>query len=686
MAAIRRVTLYKHGVGYFQLHERVQGDAEVRLEFKLDEMNDVLKSLMVHDEGGKVLSVSYDAHKPVSQLLQEIALEVPRTGGGSALYAKLQGAEVLVRTEGREVRGSIVGLEQRSMRWGGQMVSTQCLSLWSGTAVQHVNLADVEAVELCDPDLQTDLTYCLGVMFKTNKREAKQLTVFTQGEGERDLHLGYLVEAPTWKSSYRMTLSTDKDAGPFWEGWALVDNPRDEDWDNVELTLVSGMPVSFRQDLYSPRYISRTEVRTEREATVQPVVVSRAVVDPFAAPPDPFGAPSGDPFGASSGPFAAPSSDPFAAAASRDPFGASPDPFAAPSADPFSAPRPAASPPAAAARQQAAQVVAESSGERFFFRLQHPVTVKRSQSALVPLMGQQAEGGKVVLYNAATRASHPFAAVDLTNNTGMTLEGGPLVVVEDDAYAGEALLDTMRPGERRFVPFAVDLATSVAREVKQSDGPIQSVRAVGGQLWFHYTQSETTRYAFSNADGCDKTLWIEHPLAAHWTLQEPSVEQERTDTHYRFKTLLPAEGKLLFEVLLTKANSTIESLVNAPLARLKKWQTLDWYPEAALPNLSELIEAREQLLEAQAELRNVDARYTDTSREVERISSLLQKLGSSPEEDKLRGSYVVAMEAAEAGRTQAAGEQALLRSRCADLTMRSEALSNALDFDVRVKN
>jgi hypothetical protein len=45
----------------------------------------------------------------------------------------------------------------------------------------------------------------------------------------------------------------------------------------------------------------------------------------------------------------------------------------------------------------------------------------------------------------------------LTNTTGLTLEGGPVTVTEGDTYVGEAMLDTMKPDDKRFVPYAVEL-------------------------------------------------------------------------------------------------------------------------------------------------------------------------------------------------------------------------------------
>ena len=158
MSKVRRVTLYKHGLGFFEVAQPVEGDAEVSLSFKVEEMNDVLKSLTVHDPAGTVVSVSYDSHKAVAELLQEIALELPKSGGGAALIARLQGAEVVVRTHSSQLRGSIVGLEPRSNCAGDKIFQENWLTLWRENSLVNLSLSKIQAIELTDDKLRSDLS------------------------------------------------------------------------------------------------------------------------------------------------------------------------------------------------------------------------------------------------------------------------------------------------------------------------------------------------------------------------------------------------------------------------------------------------------------------------------------------------------------------------------------------------
>lgn len=674
MSRVRRVTLYKHGVGYFEVGHEVEGSGEVHLNFKIEEMNEVLKSLTVHDPQGTVLSVSYDSHKDIAQLLQEIALELPKQGGSAALLSRLQGAEVLVRTHSREMRGSIVGLEARNAKVGEAVIQETWVTLWSESrSLVNLNLSEIQALELCDENLRSDLTYCLDVMLKTHKRDGKQLSIYTRGEGRRELQLSYLVEAPCWKSSYRVLLPASSEEAPFWEGWALVDNPRDEDWEDVELTLVAGLPISFRHDLYSPRYVERPEIRVEREATVGPVAVGGAVptlaqrvaraqvvADPFAA------APCADPFAAD--PFGAP-------AACADAFGG--DPFGAPMA--FAAPM-VATPPEVA-RERAAQVVAQSVGELFHYRLRHPVTVKRNQSALVPIVGQEIRGGKVVLYNAQERLTNPFAAVELTNTTGLTLEGGPLVVVDEGSYAGEAMLDTLRPDERRIVPYAVDLGTVAESQHNSRQSPVHLVRASQGVLQLFSATVQSRTYLFQNNDARDKVLWLEHPLQVGWDLYDTPQETERSATHYRFRLALPASQSVEFTVKVRRVDTNSVNLSATNAGQLAIFRSGGYFTDqaqAAMDTLTAMLNARNDLnLEWQA----TERRMREVQAEIERCRSMLGSLSSQSDEARLRSSYVSTMETGESDLKSLRARQEELRQNLTQKNQEIQQFCNGLNFE-----
>jgi len=631
----------------------------VRLDFKVEEMNDVLKSLTVHDPEGQVVSVSYDSHKDLAELLQEIALELPEDGGMVEVLASLKGAEVKAEFQNRSITGAVVGLDKRSLRVGDHVVQEASLSLWSEkTKLINLPVHEITSIELLDESLRADLSYCLETLLKTHKRDTKQLSIFTRGQGNRKLHLSYMVEAPAWKSSYRILLPKDSGQPLFWEGWALVDNPRDEDWEDIELTLVAGLPISFRHDLYSPRYVVRREIEVEREATVGPIM-------PAAARPmarrsqrhdmdDEVCFESADAFAAGGG-----------YAEMADPFAPSPSMMMAPPS------------PVAAAR--AAEVIAQDVGELFHYKLRHPVTVKRNQSALVPIVGQEAEGGKVVLYNAEQRKQNPFAAVELTNTTGLTLEGGPLLVIEDDSYAGEAMLDTLKPKDRRIVPYAVDLAVSVTVDHQVRDQAVHLVKAYDGYFYTYSARLDATTYEFRNNDERRKKCWIEFPLRHGWELFETPAEEERTATHYRFVVNLEPNSEQEFRVQLKYVMSQSMSLSSLNLGQVEYYRQgnfLSAEAEAQIRPLLRKIEEQNEVVQKTSQCEQLTRSVTG---EIERIRTILPSLGDGSDEKRLRSSYVVKIEEAE-NRLQQLRQEAeelrqLLKKRQAEVSEAARAVN-----------
>ena len=275
---LRRVTLYKHGVGYFERQGKVNGDQQVTFLFDAAQMNDVLKSLVALDLGrgpekGKISAVTFDSIKPVDKRLEEfgISLDSTNAAGLTSLLGQLKGARVEVRAGATPAAGAVVGIEKRARTQGVEKIEAQELVLVSeGGELRSIPLDQIRGIKLLDAKLREDLEQYLSILQSTIHKNLRKLTISTTGQGERDLFLSYVVEAPVWKTSYRVAL--DAESKPFLQGWALVDNVQDEDWNDVTLSLVSGAPVSFIQDLQQPRYKQRPVVGMPDDVTVAPQI------------------------------------------------------------------------------------------------------------------------------------------------------------------------------------------------------------------------------------------------------------------------------------------------------------------------------------------------------------------------------------------------------------------------------
>ncbi len=281
MLPIRRVVLYKHGVGYFERENEVEGDATIELQFKSDEMNDVLKSLTVLDlSGGVVSSISYESTKPIERQLEDIAIKLQDRKSLTGLLSQVKGAEVEIETPSGKVKGIITGIEDLSKSQDNTIIFTYLLTLLvNGKTLKSVDITDIKEITFLDENLQEDISHLLEILISAKKKDAKNLTIYTNGEGKRTILATYVVETPVWKASYRVLLD---EKSPVIQGWALVDNTQDEDWKNVKLTLVAGLPISFVHDLYSPRYKKRPIVQIQEEEAYAPPMLEEGM-----APPEP---------------------------------------------------------------------------------------------------------------------------------------------------------------------------------------------------------------------------------------------------------------------------------------------------------------------------------------------------------------------------------------------------------------
>ena len=608
---IRRVVLYKHGVAFFERRGKVQGSAVVHLDFKARDMNDVLKSMTVLDlTGGTISAVSYDSTKPLEKLLEEATIRIPEKGSLTALLGQVKGARVRARVGGSIVEGSIVGLESAQVMSGEATATRTFLTLLVDGALRNFDLLELGELTFLDEPVRKDLEFYLTTVLSSYKKDSKRVALFTAGEGERELYASYTLEAPVWKTSYRVLL--DDDGKPTMQGWAVVDNTGDEDWEDVALTLIAGLPISFRHDLYSPRYMSRPEVRVQTETSAAPVITEEG----FAPPPPPpaFGGPPG--------------AMPVAAAAPMRKRA-----MAVGAAAPQMA---SADMGEAMERSANVQTVVKDVGDLFEYRVEKPVTVRRNQSALVPILHRKMEGGRVLLYNRANRARNPLSAIELTNASELTLEGGPLTVAEQNLYVGEAMLDTMKPKDRRIVPFAVELSTVV--DVKDTDENGNAFKAVlaDGVLTTTAWSFKRTRYTFHNKSARKHTLFAEHAKNGDgWDLVDTVKPDELTERFYRFKlTLEPSSEK---ELVVTERRALYQSwqVVHLSSADVRYYLSCKLIDPKSAEVMEQILALQEQLSELERERDRLEQSRSAIFEDQQRIRENMGALKAGAEQRQL---------------------------------------------------
>lgn len=523
---VRHVVLYSSGVGYFEHHGRVSGNAATVLNFKTEQINDLLKSLILQDlDKGRVNVITYPSQDPLGKLLKSFQVDVSKNLSRADLLKQLRGAKVTCQLhDGQRLGGTIVGVEIEKVPTGekGDLQEIPVLNLLNEQGVANIRLPSVQYVSFDDKRLQEELNKALAALAQARDQDKKAVTIDFAGEGERRVKIGYVIETPVWKTSYRLLLDGGKNAKPFIQGWAIVENQTDTDWRDVQLSLVSGRPISFVQDLYQPLYVPRPIVQPELYASLRPREYDEGMTraETLARP----------------GAVAAPMAQRMSKAEARDRGAGA---FADVAADAL--PMAAGAPATLEFQQIASAASAARLGELFQYTVGVPVNLPRQTSAMLPIIADAIEAERVSIYNASTLARHPLNGALLTNSTGKHLLNGPITVIDRGAYGGDARISDLPPGQQRLISYGIDLKVLVDSTSTNQEESIQTGRLVKGVLHLARKRVFTQQYKVENRADEPKTLVIEHPLRPNWKLVSSQKPFETTDTLYRFK--LPVAGE-----------------------------------------------------------------------------------------------------------------------------------------------
>lgn len=643
---ITRVVLFKHGVGYFERSGDVEGETPLTFTFKQAEVSDVLKSLTVLDlGGGHISSVSYDSTKPLEQLLAEVALSIPDENSLVGLLPQIKGARVAFRigsgrtmsmapgaAAGDSIEGLLLGVDTIEKQGPEGKTRAYFVSLLTDEGqVRAFDLQQLGGLEILDPALRKDLDYYLRTVLSAKKKESRTFTFFAAGQGRRGIRLSYTVEAPVWKATYRIILG-EEGQPPMIQGWAVVDNTQDEDWDDVQLSLIAGLPVSFMHDLYTPRYIRRPVVRVRETTGVLPPEVEEGMLQQAL-----FGSVFDTP---EAGSLAEASEfeltmDESAKAAGqrmnvvksvRDIHGLGLKARATAGGGPSSMP---------------AQTRERKLGDLFEYEIEHPVTIRRNQSALVPIVLRPFEGKPVLLYNKQARAENPMRCVEFKNTTGLTLEGGPVTVLEGGTYVGEAMLETTKPDDKRLVPYAVELSVTVLDNVESHNDTVHRVVIRGGLLWTHFMQVLQTTYHFNNKSDTAQTLYLDHPRqGAEWVVFDTPAADETTESYWRFKFALSAKQVTKFVVKQKLTLQRQHGLADLASETLSYWLDHRYLDATTAQVLKQVVELRGQQAAIDEQIKRLEQERTTIHAEQKRIRENLQSLGDRPSEKDLRERFV----------------------------------------------
>jgi hypothetical protein len=594
---VKEVVLYKHGVGYFQRAGDLKPGEDARLDFKPAEMDDVLKSLLVQDvSGGKVAGLRYDSSEPLSQKLSTFPFRLGDNAPMSALLDTLKGARLDVNIGGQVLSGVIISARLAAATQQSPEKELLTLLLDSGD-LRTLDLTSSTSLQLRDPELQQKLKEYLTLVNQSRSTEKRSVYIDWAGPGQRKIVANYVVPMPVWKSAYRLVF--DSAATSTLEGWAIVDNITGEDWNDVRLSVVSGRPVSFISRLYEPRYAARPEAELPEERAQTPTLYGGVIPDEAKVAGQPEQALRAQRVPAAAGGLilARDSSRALAEA---------------------SAPQTMAAPSTVAGAASAAEL-----GELFAYNFPYGVSVRKGESAMLPFLQQRISARKLLIYSGA--GEHPMNAAELANDTGKTLDGGPITVYDGGAYGGEALMETLKSNDKRLISYAVDLGTRITTQFGTTRNMVREIHFRRGILTSRQAMQETRTYTAYNADQKSKTLIIEHPARPEYQLTGLKP-LEKTASTYRFEIKLPAGGSSSLAVDEERVYETTYSAGTMTPDALASYIQNKSLSETARKQLEALAEQKRRIADNDRAIAQAQQEYTSLNQDQTRLRQNIESL------------------------------------------------------------
>ncbi len=643
---IREVILYKSGVGYFARAGRLGPGEAARLEFKASDMNDVLKSLTLEDRnGGKVTGLRYDSSEPVDKKLADFPFKVGGQASLAAFLDQMKGAKIEVKygaetMSGTIVSGRLVGADREHPE------REQLVLLLDSGELRTFDLAAASAIRFADPKLQGLLRDYLTVVNQARSTDKRSIYIDSSDAKERQIAASYMVPTPVWKSSYRLIF--DVKSEPTLEGWAIIDNTSGEDWSNVSLAVVSGRPVSFISRLYEPKYVPRQTVELPEDRAAAPVVYGGAVAGTLNAP------------------MAGLAPAPPPAMKSREALQAGSG-----GANRFREERDAL------LSDVAVNVAAADLGELFEYRFSTPVTVKKDESAMLPFL-QQKIGARRLLIYSENYGEHPMSAAELTNSTGKTLDGGPITVFDAASYAGEALMTTLKMGDKRLISYAVDLGTRVTTQFDSSRSMVREIHVNRGVLTARLAEDETKTYTIRNVDQKAKTLIIEQAQRPEYKVLSPKPSETTTSAN-RFEVKLGPDASEKVPVTEERVYDTTTSVSSLTPDVLLTYVQNKAVSDAGRQQLQQVLDMKRQIAGLDNQIRQTESDInnvvSDENRIRQNIGSLNQVSGQQEQVQKYARQLADVESQMTALRDRDAGlkkQKAALEANLSDLIARLE--------------
>lgn len=621
---VSHVILFNSGVAHFTRSGVVEGEARVDLVFQENDINDLLKSMTLSDPNsrGNGTSVTYDSREPIDRTLRSFAINLNNNPTFANILQQAIGQQVEVTlfnnaNQPGNLTGKITSIEKQKTVSKEGTTEIEVLNLWCAEGLRAVKLTEIQRLRFSNPIIENDFKRALETLALSHDSTRKAVSLNFNGEGKRRVEVSYVTENPIWKTSYRLALAPD--GKPRLQGWAIVENPTDEDWSNVQMALIAGRPISFKMDLYNPLYVPRPTVEPELFASLRPPTYSggfsqnameqarkeKEIRDGKGAPAPAPAAPGG--FGGGGGRGLAES-----AKADRD----------------------AVKDIANRLREQmdmgGIQNVADAGklGDFYQYLVRTPVHLPRQKSAMLPIIDEKIEGKPVSIYNPTVLAKHPLLGLKFKNTTKNNLPQGPITVYDNGSFAGDTRILDVNTGEERLVSYAIDLGTEIATKTGKNTETITKVKAVRGVIQTTTLVHEEKTYDIVNRSDTDRVLLIEHPnrKGQGFEFVGDNKPVEEVSNVFRFEVPVAAKKSLTYTVKEERTVNSSVQISNNPDQTIRLFLSMKEAPESLKMKLTEAMRLKGIWEKTRAEIADSERRIKVLDSEIRRHQESLKVL------------------------------------------------------------
>ncbi len=566
---LKNITLSTSGLAQFDWSAEVtSGKDTLSLPVRRNQVDDILKSLVVLDNSGRINSVSLAGQESLTQLFTDLPFSQEDLAHPANLLNSLKGQKITV--EGQEkASGRLMSIHKRPVMGenGDTLTHDYILTVMGDDGMNEVTLNNLNTVKFLDPSLNKDLERALTAVKEQSKQDTRDVTVTVSGDNARKVGLSYVVDAPLWKAAYRIVLPKKDATTAFVQGWAVLENTTGGDWDDINLSLVSGNPVTYRQNLYDSFYVDRPTLPVEVFGKVMPRKDTGEFDMAAAMPP-------------------APEMAEFAGAA-RMKSAARSTLTQNIMADEIMEAAPMIAKESLNMAGGGNVALSTEAAGQMVFNFPETVSLQSGYSMMVPFINTDVKAEKIYLYQSDVNAQHPLASLNMTNDGKTGLPPGIVTLYSPDkgaenTYIGDAQMPLVNAGDSRMLSFAVDGKTLINTSY-ENDNRTTDITIVSGMMQVTQAMESTATYVIKAPKDEDRTVIIEHAKrGGDWKLVSPETDVTETDSHYRIKATVKAGEQAKVPVTLqriTHQSLAVADIHSQNLNRyISSWKSIS--PEA----------------------------------------------------------------------------------------------------------